>query len=134
MSKCSGSDRIAVAIAGSALWVCTLVGCAEYRPVVAGEGYLGIGWFRDYTYPDHSDYEVIDVEGVGILAMRGRLIVGYADYSIVEASQPDTANFRLSMSNAEFAVGAEAEAWVHELNELHVHELWGDPETRKEVQ
>ena len=111
-----------------------LFGCAGYRPVVVGEGYLGFGWFRDYTYPEHSDYEVIDVEGVGILAMRNGLIVGYADYSIVEVSEPDTANFRLRMSNAEFAVGAEAEAWASEINDQHDHELSGVLEKRKEVQ
>lgn len=134
MSKCSGSNRVAVALTGSALWAWALVGCAGYRPVVAGEGYLGLGWFRDFTYPEHSDYEVIDVEGVGILTMRGRLIVGYADYSIVNASEPDTADFRLLMSNAEFAVGAEAEAWAREINDQHDHELLRVQEKRKEVQ
>ena len=119
----------------SVLMLCPgFTGCAGYGPVVLSESCFGVGWFRRLNCTERPDYDLIEVEGVGILAVPNCLMLGYADYSRLEVCEPASADFRLRMSKAEFAIGSKAQAWASEINDGSAHAPQRIPEKGKELQ
>lgn len=85
-----------------------LTGCESGAgPIVSGPGYLGIGWFVDRR-PEKLLSEsqgvlaplCIDVEGVGLLMVPGRLNVGYIQANYIAISPDDHVHIRLSRLEA----------------------------------
>ena len=87
--------------------ICLLVlGCVT--PVTIGDNHFGLGLYHDQLEILNDDVTYHRVTGLGLLAINGRLMLGFADHQGVEA-QIDGRSYHIVTPLADIAVGEEAE-------------------------
>lgn len=96
--------------------VTLLIGCAGYRPLAVGPGYLGIGAYKDYHKGKEEPIPHVDLTGVGILILKDRVTLGYSKTSILYQSK-HLKNARIRLSQAELAFGTEADLMAREMTD-----------------
>ena len=92
-----------------------LTGCAGgASPIVAGDGYLGLGWYVDHppqelriSSGEIDDLHIMDVEGFGLFFANGGCCIGSTNTCSVVA-RPGM-DFYVRLSRMEIATGKEAE-------------------------
>ena len=96
--------------------VTLLTSCAGYRPVVIGPGYLGVGAYRDHRKVERGAPPHIDLDGVGVLLLYDRVVIGYSEVARVYRSK-QLQNARLRLSRTELAFGEAADTMALEMAE-----------------
>ena len=94
-----------------------LTSCAGYRPVVIGPGYLGVGAYRDHSKMERGTPPHIDLDGVGVLLLYDRIVIGYSEVARVWLSK-EPQNARIRLSRAEIAFGETADTMALEMAEV----------------
>ncbi len=114
------SGFIAIAALSTQFFLASLLGgCAGYKPLAVGSGYLGIGAYKDYHKAKKDLIPYVDLRGAGVLILTDGLILGYLKISILYKCK-HLKNARIKLSQAEIAFGNEANLMAKEIiNKQH---------------